>query len=264
MSSRTYRQKARIARREKYKGNPLVPLNHECLKAAIDADGRSYGVIAKALRRRRCVSSKQALNHLAHRGRRCRASLLRALAEELSVGDDWLSGRQTIPVLTPVAGGDLSQWVFYPPLPVAKSEVSAPGGPADRLRMSRAPSALLALLRFEERCDAAIRRDLLPSEGETEAVQRRYAVSDLVNPIFWRGALLSDSVGESPDDPLWVNEALPLATKFFESILEPWFEGTQTLDLEHLRALSPLQYNPRAGSRLQRGKPKRKRLRSGR
>ncbi len=238
MTFRTIRQKLRATRREKYRNDHLVPLDGGCLKAALQDDGGSLAQVAGRVRARGARCTKQDLHHLARRGRRCRASLRRALAAVLTVSEQWLAGG---PLPVEVWGaGDAPRG--FPPLPVARAGEPLPATAAAQRGASSAPRALLAERRFTERCYVALKRDFPDPKDEGAVLTRLSDLVSLINPHKARNLILGAARGaeragwELSDAE--VNRLVPRLVEVWDAILTPWFSNRVPLDYEWLTTMN--------------------------
>jgi len=199
--------------RGKYKDDWLVPISAPHLKAAVAADGRSLGEIARQVTKlMRAPCNKQRLDHLARRGRRCRRSLLKALAKVLRVHEEYLA--EGNPGHVPASVLDR----FF----LSDSPGAAPP-----------PRAILAASQFADALRVALLRKNVPPDADE-------ALYELLNPLIWRVRLLKPDAREVWDWDIsgdQFDELVVAFAKCWEVILRPWLDGRARLDVQQLLAL---------------------------
>ena len=246
MTSRTSRQ---TARREKYAGDPYVPLAPKHLAAALKGDSRSLSEISAALRAAGTPCSKQNLYHLSTKARECRASLRRGLAATLGVSERWLQAapRATSPLAyLPLISRTASEEVQL-------DQIDA----ADRAP----PRAVLAAERFLERVFDAMKRDVAAAteakgKGTSWGARNREAeayVACWQSLLWWTSPSLGRVflVPEAPQlTTAEVDAAAIAGVRALEVILEPWLSGKAQLDYGALGSLRTPGGRPTPSGRL--------------
>ena len=199
--------------RGKYRDDWLVPLSAKHLAAAIARDGRSLSVIAQRVAERDGIPcNKQRLDHLAHRGHRCRRKLRRALARVLRVNEEYLAEGKPGHVPASI----LNRFFLS----------DSPGA-------TPPPRAVLAASQFADALKVALlRKNLLPDVDD--------ALYELINPLIWRVRLLKPDAREVWEWDTSGDEFDDLVVAFarcWEAILRPWLDGRAKLDVQQVLAL---------------------------
>ncbi len=255
-------RRVRRRHRRKLREDPLVPIDRQRLRAAINLRGYTISRLAREI-----GVKQQTLDCVVRRNQKCRESLVRDASRTLRIRQLWLQGGSGGPArASRQTGGNPSQppaaqlaesWLlsqcktafrrdlkaFRPKLTNARHDAESSGERRDAEEYRRLEDRLL--LAVSELLDPEIWRErliawndkfLVPARGQVlggwgRPAMRSFRRARAVRMVECRPALPPEPTPDERDS------IVPVLAKAFEAILEPWLRGRARIAYGNLEDL---------------------------
>lgn len=260
-------RRVRRRHRRKLREDPLVSIDRQRLRAAINLKGYTISRLAREIR-----VKQQTLDYVVRRNQKCRESLLRDVSRTLRVRELWLQGGSGGPArASRQTGGNPSQapaaqlcesWLlgqcktafrrdlkaFRPKLANARHDAESPGERRDAEEYRRLEDRLL--LAVSELVDPEIWRErliawndkfLVPVRGQVLGGWGRPAMRSFRRARAVRMVECGPALPPEPTPDEW-DSIVPVLAKAFEAILEPWLKGRARIAYGNLEDLVGLDF----------------------